>query len=600
MPLDSMASPMTIGADVFRPLPRPAERPRLLPGGPVAIAGSTPALRLSGVAAGLGGDHAGRQGRPAGLPRMGRPSVPESALPAARLTAVAVAITVVLWAVGSVWFERLRLVTLAPPTQAGVETAAALARLFGALVLLLFPFSEERMWRRLRWVAGGLLTTGLGSLIFGSGQLLLPRPLAVNTIIYAATAVATVAGILFVVGLVPAEPPRFAFRPLPIALVAGGIVALAAIAEAGWLPPLVADHNLAAVVSARQFPRPGLTQWHWVFGAVPLGLTAAAAFGMEQRRPRDGRGAWLVIAMILAAGAQLHHLLWPSAYGAVVTSANVLRLAFAAVVALGAVLELRRIAAAHGALLAAEREQARRLAEIASLRADFSRMVAHELGSPIAAIRGAVDMMATGELRPEQEAHAITLIRGEADALTTLVADVRDMASVERDGFAVRPRPVHLDDLLLDAAAMNQTLPGHHPLLTTIAAIGRVRADPERIEQVLRNLLSNAAKYTPAGAPIELRALPTGDRVRIEVVDHGPGIDAADLDRVFEKFGRSRHRHAGDIPGVGLGLYLSRRIVEAHGGELTVTPTPGGGATFGFELALVQDLVDDPVPPVTP
>jgi len=162
------------------------------------------------------------------------------------------------------------------------------------------------------------------------------------------------------------------------------------------------------------------------------------------------------------------------------------------------------------------------------------------------------------------------------------------MATVEADGFAVRPRPASLDDLLLDAAAINRTLPGEHPLLTTIAAQGRVLADPERIGQVLRNLLGNAAKYTPPGTPIELRAQPAGDRVRVEVADRGPGVRPDDAERIFEKFGRAREHHEGHIPGVGLGLYLSRRIVRAHGSDLAVSPTPGGGATFGFELERVD------------
>ena len=580
--LESEASPVTLGDHAVRAWPAV---------GPAPSQGArTDGRSIRTVPAPAGGaDGLNRAGGSADqAPRSARRWRPRHSPGSSRRAAVvAVTAAVLLWALASLRFEEVRLLTLAPTAQSGIETAAALARLFGALVLFLFPFQEERMWGRLRWVAAGLLTTGLGSLTFGLGQLLLPRPIAANTLMYAAAATTSVAGALYLVGLVSAEPPRFAFRPLPIVLVVGTILLVPVAAEAGWLPALVGDHHLAAVVADRAFPRPGLTAWHWALGAVPLGLMTAAAIGMERHRLRLGRGGWLVIAMVLAAGAQLHHLLWPSAYGSVVTSANVLRLAFASVVALGAVVELRRAAAAHGAVLAAEREQARRLSEIATLRADFGRMVAHELGSPIAAIRGAADMIATGELRPEQQTQAIAIIRGEADALTGLVADVRDMASVERDGFAVRPRAAHLDDLLLDAAAMNQTLPGQHPLLTTIAANERVRADPERIDQVLRNLLGNAAKYTPAGTPIELRALPHGDRVRIEVVDHGPGIDPADIDRVFEKFGRVRHRHNGDIPGVGLGLYLSRRIVQAHGGELTITATPGGGATFGFDLEIV-------------
>ncbi|HEY6581654.1 MAG TPA: ATP-binding protein [Rubrobacter sp.] len=112
-------------------------------------------------------------------------------------------------------------------------------------------------------------------------------------------------------------------------------------------------------------------------------------------------------------------------------------------------------------------------------------------------------------------------------------------------------------------------------------------ADPERIGQVLRNLLSNAAKYSPEGTPIELRVIGKQGRVRLEVADRGPGIHPDDQRRIFEKFGRGRDREGHKIPGVGLGLYLSRRIVRGHGSELTVQERPGGGSVFAFELAAV-------------
>ena len=110
-------------------------------------------------------------------------------------------------------------------------------------------------------------------------------------------------------------------------------------------------------------------------------------------------------------------------------------------------------------------------------------------------------------------------------------------------------------------------------------------ADPERIEQVLRNLLSNAAKYSPEGTPIELRVSGKEGRVRVEIADQGWGIHPDDVPRIFEKFGRGRYRKGHhERPGVGLGLYLSQRIVRGHGSELTVQTGPGVGSVFGFEL----------------
>jgi signal transduction histidine kinase len=292
--------------------------------------------------------------------------------------------------------------------------------------------------------------------------------------------------------------------------------------------------------------------------------------------------------MVLLAGAQMHNTFWPSGFSRVLTTADVLRLVFVAVVALGGILELRRIATERAGLLATEQERSRRLAELAVLKADFTAMVTHELGSPLAAIRGFLDMLATGELSPSQEAHTLAAIRTETDLLTALVADVQAAATVERDDFAVHPRPVPVSALLADAIAFARTLPGDHPLSTTLTTHECVWADPERIGQVLRNLLGNAAKFSPAGTPIELRAALHGGRVRITVVDRGVGIHPGDVVRIFEKFGRGRDPSGRKVAGVGLGLYLSRRIVRAHGADLSVASTPGVGAVFAFNLEVAR------------
>jgi signal transduction histidine kinase len=112
----------------------------------------------------------------------------------------------------------------------------------------------------------------------------------------------------------------------------------------------------------------------------------------------------------------------------------------------------------------------------------------------------------------------------------------------------------------------------------------RVWCDPERISQVLHNLLDNAAKHTPPGTPIELRAHREGTRVRIEVADRGPGLSAEDVVLIFEKFGRGHQAVARQVSGMGLGLYLSRQIVRAHGSDLTVESSPGTGTVFAFQL----------------
>jgi len=252
------------------------------------------------------------------------------------------------------------------------------------------------------------------------------------------------------------------------------------------------------------------------------------------------------------------------------------------------VTERRRVEREREALYAAAGEQNRRLAELARLKDDFTAMVAHELGAPIAAIRGLADLATTGVLPPDRHEQAFVTIRQEAEALRVLVTDVQAAAAAERDDFAVDPVPVALDAVVADAVAFGRTLPGDHPLTCPAGTGLLVRADPGRIGQVLRNLLGNAAKFSPPRTPIAVRVTPGGERVGVEVVDRGPGIHPDDLGCIFEKYGRGRGSGAGKIPGHGLGLYLSARIVRAHGGELTVRSTPGQGAAFGFTLEVVR------------
>ena len=250
-----------------------------------------------------------------------------------------------------------------------------------------------------------------------------------------------------------------------------------------------------------------------------------------------------------------------------------------------------RLAAERAALLAAAEATADRLRALAALKADFAALVAHELSGPVAALGALAELLADDALDPVDRARLLGALRAEAEHLRVLVADAGAAAAGERDDFAVCPFPVRLGRVLADAAAFARTLPGDHPFALgdeTAAEDGAVRvvADPERVGQVLRNLLGNAAKHTPPGTPLALRARREGGRVRIEVVDRGPGIAPADAERVFAKFERGRDAAGQRAPGLGLGLYLARRLARAHGGELTLTPTSGGGATFSFTLEI--------------
>jgi signal transduction histidine kinase len=496
-----------------------------------------------------------------------RQPVPRRGPPAARWTQVAIAIiavAVVAWLVLILSVGQIRFVIVAPTAKAGFEVFLALLRLFVALVLFLFPAESARP--RLRWVALGFLLLGLGGLGFGYLYPAVAGTVDLNTAMYGSLITRSLAMLVIAVGLVFPQPPTFALRTTLLPLIAFALLALVVILVSDRLPTLIRVNDLEAVAASSIRTLAGLTGWHWVLSLVPVAFAGAAAIGAARHYPGHVLGGWLVVAMVLMAGSQLHTLFWPSAYSPVLTTSSLLRLAFTAVVAVGGVLELRHVAAERAASLAIEREYVAQLQDLAALRADFTAIVAHELGNPLATIRQAAELLAVDPLTPVQ-ARALAAVSAETAALTALVADVHTAAEAERDDFAVRLQSVPVAALLSDATAAAVALPGSHSVAIENLADVSVWADPGRIGQVLRNLLSNAAKYAPSDTPITLRATRHGD-----------------LSRIFAKFGRGRDAAGQQIPGVGLGLYLSRQIMWTHGSDLTVASTPGSGSTFAFEL----------------
>ena len=239
-------------------------------------------------------------------------------------------------------------------------------------------------------------------------------------------------------------------------------------------------------------------------------------------------------------------------------------------------------------MLASEREYNRQLRALTEMRADFTAMVAHELRAPVSALRMMTFLLAGGDLSPQDEAQMFATVKGEIGQLDRLVNDIAAATVAEREDFSVQLHPVPLAMLLDGAATLALGVLADHHLTVLPAPEVQVWCDPERISQVLRNLLQNAAKHTPAGTSIELRAHREGQQVRIEVADNGPGLAAEYVDLIFEKFARGPSAAANQTSGAGLGLYLSRQIMRAHGSDLTVESTPGAGAVFAFSLKVAS------------
>jgi signal transduction histidine kinase len=207
--------------------------------------------------------------------------------------------------------------------------------------------------------------------------------------------------------------------------------------------------------------------------------------------------------------------------------------------------------------------------------------VAHELQTPIAAVRGAAAALRRPDLDDETRDRLLAVVEDAAAALSRLVDDLLDAGRLDRGSLAIRLGPV--DAVAVAAAVVDSAVAARGGAVALVAPAGpppSVRADPGRLRQALANLVDNAVRYSPPGGPVEVRVESARGRVRIAVSDAGPGIPAADRERVFQPFVRL----ASGTAGTGLGLYLARELVRAMGGELSLEPGAAGGATFTIEL----------------
>lgn len=283
-------------------------------------------------------------------------------------------------------------------------------------------------------------------------------------------------------------------------------------------------------------------------------------------------------------------VVWAVAIGRAPPSELIDIVFFAAVLVLANVVNAERVqnASRLDGLLAVERTRTGELETLAELKADFTAMVVHEFGNPLAALRRLNELLRRDDLDPAARARALDSARSELGVLETLVADVSASAEVDRADFRVHPAPVPVGRLAGDIQAYGRSVCGTRSLeIDADDGDTEVLADEARIGQVLRNLVSNAVKYTPSDSHIRVRFAEGAGTVRINVTDDGPGIRDHESVRIFEPYYRSGTR-GPTVPGSGLGLHISQRILAAHGAELTVASPPGRGACFSFELATVQ------------
>lgn len=240
-----------------------------------------------------------------------------------------------------------------------------------------------------------------------------------------------------------------------------------------------------------------------------------------------------------------------------------------------------------GRLAAAFNCMADELERQETARRELVANVAHELRSPLTSIKGFAQAMLDGTVEEHSFARYLGIIQEEAGRLARLTSDLLDLAQYDAGKLEINKQPVDLVEAVKRTLArMTPQLEAKDLRLHLRESTGRlvVLADPDRLEQVVGNLLDNAIRYSPPGREIRVAVLSADDTATVAVSDQGPGIPAPELPRIWDRFYKvDKSRAEG---GTGLGLALVRSLVEANGGEVRVSSTPGQGSTFSFSLPL--------------
>jgi signal transduction histidine kinase len=229
--------------------------------------------------------------------------------------------------------------------------------------------------------------------------------------------------------------------------------------------------------------------------------------------------------------------------------------------------------------------------ELERLREEWAAIVAHDLRQPVSTIRMSVEaMLLDASELPAGARHVLERIESATRRLSRMIADLLDVSRLDSNRLAVERRPVEIDALIgsvLDG--LGETLAGHRVLLAVTHQL--VSIDPDRIHQVLANLVSNAVKYGSPRTDVAIEARPCAEGLEIVVTNEGPGIPADELPHVFDRFRRARGSRG---PGVGLGLYIAKGLVAAHGGRIWAESTPGEKTSFHFTLPAVAHQCEEP------
>ncbi|MFN8529127.1 MAG: GAF domain-containing sensor histidine kinase [Anaerolineae bacterium] len=245
--------------------------------------------------------------------------------------------------------------------------------------------------------------------------------------------------------------------------------------------------------------------------------------------------------------------------------------------------------AAQKAELETKNAELRRLNE---LKNTFLGMAAHDLRNPLSTIQIAMQILLDSryELAPEERNEILGDVERQSRYMLDLLNDMLDVSHIESGKLTLNPAAIEIGPFLQELVQRHHRLAESKGSSVQLEFVsdGAALGDPMRLRQILDNLISNAVKYSPSGSTTRVRAERKDGRWLLEVQDQGPGLSEVDQQRLFQDFARLSARPTGGEKSTGLGLAITRRMVEAHGGQIGVRSTLGQGATFWFTLPAIE------------
>ena len=232
-----------------------------------------------------------------------------------------------------------------------------------------------------------------------------------------------------------------------------------------------------------------------------------------------------------------------------------------------------------------------RYREAEELKSTFISVISHELKTPVSIIKGYAGTLGRPDVTPDPDfiRESAQIIEEEADRLTELIDNLLDASRIQAGALSMETQPLDLVAVARKTIERFRSQANHHDIIENFPpALPLVQADEKRLRQVFDNLISNAIKYSPEGGRIEVGAKEEAERVVAYVRDEGVGIPEDEQATIFERFYRVDSSLRRATQGVGLGLYLARAIIRAHGGDIWVQSAPGQGSTFYFTLPIAK------------